>query len=55
MEINLYSDTQTKPTAAMYAAMVSADVGDEQHGRDPTVNALCYCRMAAAPRPSPGP
>lgn len=46
MEINLYSDTQTKPTAAMYAAMASAAVGDEQHGRDPTVNALCE-RVAA--------
>lgn len=46
MEINLYSDTQTKPTAAMYAAMLSAEVGDEQHGRDPTVNALCE-RVAA--------
>jgi threonine aldolase len=45
-EINLYSDTQTKPTPAMYAAMVSAEVGDEQHGRDPTVNALCE-RVAA--------
>lgn len=46
MEINLYSDTQTKPTAAMYDAMRSAEVGDEQHGRDPTVNALCE-RVAA--------
>lgn len=46
MEINLYSDTQTKPTAAMYDAMRSAEVGDEQHGRDPTVNALCD-RVAA--------
>lgn len=46
MKINLYSDTQTKPTAAMYDAMRSAEVGDEQHGRDPTVNALCG-RVAA--------
>lgn len=46
MEINLYSDTQTKPTVAMYDAMRSAEVGDEQHGRDPTVNALCD-RVAA--------
>ena len=41
MEINLYSDTQTKPSKGMYEAMVSAEVGDEQHGLDPTVNALC--------------
>ncbi len=39
--INLYSDTQTRPTAAMRAAMAGAEVGDEQRGEDPTVNALC--------------
>lgn len=44
--INLYSDTQTKPSAAMKAAMMAAEVGDEQHGDDPTVWALCE-RMAA--------
>ncbi len=44
--INLYSDTQTKPTAAMKDAMMRAEVGDEQHGDDPTVHALCD-RMAA--------
>ncbi|MGZ0187656.1 MAG: threonine aldolase family protein [Alphaproteobacteria bacterium] len=38
--INLYSDTQTKPSAAMRQAMANADVGDEQRGEDPTVNAL---------------
>jgi threonine aldolase len=38
--INLSSDTQTKPTAAMREAMKSAEVGDEQAGTDPTVNAL---------------
>jgi threonine aldolase len=43
---NLYSDTQTKPTRAMREAMLSAEVGDEQHGDDPTVLALCD-RMAA--------
>jgi threonine aldolase len=26
--INLYSDTQTRPTAAMRAAMAAAEVGD---------------------------
>lgn len=41
MLINLYSDTQTKPVEAMRAAMASAEVGDEQRGEDPTVNALC--------------
>ena len=46
IRINLYSDTQTKPTAAMRAAMMEAEVGDEQSGLDPTINALCD-RMAA--------
>jgi threonine aldolase len=39
--INLYSDTQTRPDEAMRRAMASAEVGDEQRGLDPTVNALC--------------
>jgi threonine aldolase len=39
--INLYSDTQTRPDEAMRQAMASAEVGDEQRGQDPTVNALC--------------
>jgi threonine aldolase len=39
--INLYSDTQTQPTAAMREAMAAAEVGDEQSFADPTVNALC--------------
>ena len=38
--INLYSDTQTKPTPAMREAMMRAEVGDEQSGTDPTVNLL---------------
>jgi threonine aldolase len=38
--INLYSDTQTRPTEAMRAAMASAEVGDEQRREDPTVIAL---------------
>jgi threonine aldolase len=46
LRVNLYSDTQTKPTKAMKAAMMEAEVGDEQAGTDPTVNALCE-RMAA--------
>ena len=43
--VDLYSDTHTKPTRAMREAMMAAEVGDEQHGDDPTVNALC-ARMA---------
>jgi threonine aldolase len=39
--VNLYSDTQTRPTAAMRRAMAEAEVGDEQSFLDPTVNALC--------------
>ncbi|HEX3736966.1 MAG TPA: threonine aldolase family protein [Solirubrobacterales bacterium] len=38
--VNLYSDTQTRPGAEMRAAMAGAEVGDEQRGLDPTVNAL---------------
>jgi threonine aldolase len=46
VRINLYSDTQTRPTQAMKQAMMDAEMGDEQAGLDPTVNALC-ARMAA--------
>jgi threonine aldolase len=38
--IDLRSDTVTKPTAAMRAAMAAAEVGDDVFGDDPTVNAL---------------
>jgi len=38
--INLYSDTQTRPTAAMRDAMAAAEVGDEQRKADPTINRL---------------
>jgi threonine aldolase len=38
--IDLRSDTATRPTEAMRAAMASAEVGDEQKREDPTVNAL---------------
>ncbi|WGD55690.1 threonine aldolase family protein [Bradyrhizobium sp. CB1650] len=41
VRVNLLSDTQTRPTAAMREAMARAEVGDEQVGDDPTVNALC--------------
>jgi threonine aldolase len=38
--IDLRSDTVTKPTPAMRAAMAAAEVGDDVYGDDPTVNAL---------------
>jgi threonine aldolase len=38
--IDLRSDTVTKPSAAMRAAMAAAEVGDDVYGEDPTVNAL---------------
>ena len=41
VRVNLYSDTQTRPTRAMKAAMMEADMGDEQGGSDPSVWALC--------------
>jgi threonine aldolase len=39
--IDLYSDTQTRPTAGMRAAMANAVVGDEQSDDDPTTLRLC--------------
>jgi threonine aldolase len=41
IRINLYSDTQTKPSPAMKEAMMAAEVGDEQNGSDPTIWKLC--------------
>ncbi|MGD0427407.1 MAG: GntG family PLP-dependent aldolase [Candidatus Acidiferrales bacterium] len=38
--VDLRSDTVTRPTAAMRAAMAAADVGDDVYGEDPTVNRL---------------
>jgi threonine aldolase len=38
--IDLRSDTVTRPSAAMRAAMAAAEVGDDVYGEDPTVNAL---------------
>jgi threonine aldolase len=40
MEINLVSDTVTKPTQEMLHAMFSAKVGDDVYKQDPTINAL---------------
>jgi len=38
--VDLRSDTVTRPSAAMRAAMAGAEVGDDVYGEDPTVNAL---------------
>lgn len=38
--IDLRSDTITRPTLAMRAAMAAAEVGDDVYGDDPTVNEL---------------
>lgn len=38
--IDLRSDTVTRPTPEMRAAMVNAEVGDDVYGEDPTVNRL---------------
>jgi threonine aldolase len=38
--IDLRSDTVTRPTAGMRAAMAAAEVGDDVYGEDPTVLAL---------------
>ena len=38
--IDLRSDTVTRPTPAMRAAMAAAEVGDDVYGEDPTINRL---------------
>lgn len=38
---DFYSDTKTRPTDAMRQAVLTAEVGDEQKGEDPTTRALC--------------
>lgn len=40
MEINLISDTVTKPSNEMLTAMFNAKVGDDVFKQDPTVNEL---------------
>ncbi|MFK7906255.1 MAG: low specificity L-threonine aldolase [Chitinophagales bacterium] len=40
MIVDLRSDTVTKPTSEMHAAMFAAKVGDDVFGEDPTVNEL---------------
>lgn len=41
IRVELRSDTKTRPSPGMRAAMAAASVGDEQAGEDPTVRALC--------------
>ena len=44
MNIDLRSDTFTKPTPEMKAAMMAAEVGDDVFGEDETTNQLQnYC------------
>ncbi|MDE3064865.1 MAG: low specificity L-threonine aldolase [Acidobacteriota bacterium] len=49
--VELRSDTHTRPTAAMRAAMADAVVGDDGEGEDPTVNELeaLYARLVGKP------
>lgn len=39
--IDMFSDTKSRPSEGMRRFMMSAEVGDEQKGEDPTVSALC--------------
>jgi len=41
IDVDLYSDTVTRPTTDMRRFMCEAEVGDEQKFEDPTVNQLC--------------
>ncbi|MAF47182.1 MAG: GntG family PLP-dependent aldolase [Rhodospirillales bacterium] len=41
VRVQLFSDTKTRPSAPMLAAMAGAETGDEQAGEDPTTNVLC--------------
>jgi threonine aldolase len=49
--VDLRSDTVTKPTPAMRAAMADAEVGDDGWGEDPTVTQLeeLYAEMVGKP------
>jgi threonine aldolase len=40
IDVDLYSDTVTRPSREMRRFMCEAEVGDEQKGEDPTVNML---------------
>ena len=53
IDVDLFSDTVTRPTPAMRRFMCDAEVGDEQKGEDPTVNHLQEM-VAGAPRQGSG-
>ena len=53
MQVDLRSDTVTRPTPAMREAMAAAAVGDDVYGEDETVNEL-ERRAAQAMRPRGG-
>ena len=42
-EVDLRSDTVTKPTPAMRKAMAEAVVGDDVYKEDPTINGELFC------------
>jgi len=46
--IDLRSDTVTRPTPAMRAAMAAAEVGDDVYGEDPTVNRLKHAQLRSS-------
>jgi threonine aldolase len=50
--VDLRSDTVTKPTPAMRAAIAAAPVGDDVYGEDPTVNALEELAAAKLGKPA---
>lgn len=41
LRVDLYSDTQSRPSPQMRRFMLEAEVGDEQRGEDPSVTRLC--------------
>ena len=52
MIVDLRSDTVTRPTPAMRAAMAAAEVGDDVFGDDPTVNRLQAVAAARLGKPA---
>ena len=44
IDVDLYSDTVTRPTADVRRVMCEAGVGEEPKFEDPTVNQLCALR-----------
>ena len=53
MHVDLRSDTITIPSKEMLNAMLSAKVGDDVYGEDPSINKLENCNARASlPAPS---